>query len=43
MTDQTNYRDDLPDEDCPEYCEDCDDTDCISHPDSRLEDWLIHN
>jgi hypothetical protein len=40
MTDQTNYRDDLPDENCPSFpheCDNCDDMTCDYYQDKEDE------
>jgi hypothetical protein len=47
MTDQTNYRDDEPNDAClgfPEECNDCDELECEYYdPNKDIEGWLIHN
>jgi hypothetical protein len=46
MTDQTNYRDDLPDENCPSFpheCDNCDEMKCSYYePNKYIEEFLIH-
>ena len=46
MTDQTNYRDDLPDEDCPGFlheCDNCEEVGCdFYNANKDIEDWLTH-